>query len=206
MHDYFLDYIIRKSYFHETTLWGDTRRIKMYFHVVYGGGRRRYGGARRNSLLNNEKNHNQREHLSATITSCTRSFASCTRRSFQNPTMPLSSLVWKAVKVYFEQLWRVQRKLIFLFGGALSCVGRGFTVVVDVVVCTLTLLWGKNKFKLFWSHFVRAQVVMNTDIWKSSFNLTDASVHKSVTFSTPYHCITDIIIRNLFLYYGFKYP
>jgi len=33
----------------ETSLWGDTRMIKMYFHVVHGGDRRRYGGARRNS-------------------------------------------------------------------------------------------------------------------------------------------------------------
>jgi len=28
---------------------GDTRKKKMYFHVVYGGGRRRYGGAGKNS-------------------------------------------------------------------------------------------------------------------------------------------------------------
>jgi len=34
----------------ETSLWGRQKRIKMYFHDVYGGGRRRYGGAGRNSL------------------------------------------------------------------------------------------------------------------------------------------------------------
>jgi len=55
MHDYFSDYIIWKSFLTsglcnpEVTLWGDTRRIKMYFHVVYGGARRRYEGAGRNS-------------------------------------------------------------------------------------------------------------------------------------------------------------
>jgi len=42
----FLDYIIQKL------LYGsDTRKIKIYFHVVYGGGRRIYGGAGRNSLM-----------------------------------------------------------------------------------------------------------------------------------------------------------
>jgi len=41
------DYIIRKL------LYGsDTRRIKMYFHVLYGDGKRTYGGAGRNSLKN----------------------------------------------------------------------------------------------------------------------------------------------------------
>jgi len=39
-----MDYIIRKLVYGD-----DTRKIKMYFHVVYGGGRRRYGGAGRNS-------------------------------------------------------------------------------------------------------------------------------------------------------------
>jgi len=34
----------------EAILWGGTRRLKRYFHVVYGGGRRNYGGAGRNSL------------------------------------------------------------------------------------------------------------------------------------------------------------
>jgi len=48
MHDYFLDYIIRKLFY------GDgTRRIQMYFHIVYGGARIRYGGAGRNSLATN---------------------------------------------------------------------------------------------------------------------------------------------------------
>jgi len=70
MHDYFPDYIIRKFYLAsglcnleiffqmysglhnpKTSLWGDTKRIKMYFHVVYGGGRRRYGGVGRNSRV-----------------------------------------------------------------------------------------------------------------------------------------------------------
>jgi len=64
MHDYFPDYIIHKSYLasglcnpevffkcipdyiiRKLVYGGDTKRIKMYFHVVYGGGRRRYGGA-----------------------------------------------------------------------------------------------------------------------------------------------------------------
>jgi len=41
-----MDYIIRKLFY-----GGGTRRLKRYFHVVYGGGRRTYGGAGRNSLL-----------------------------------------------------------------------------------------------------------------------------------------------------------
>jgi len=66
MHDYSSDYIIRKSYLTsglcnlevffkkvselhnpKTTLWGDTRKTKMYFLV--------YGGAGRNSLGFEEK-------------------------------------------------------------------------------------------------------------------------------------------------------
>jgi len=48
----FPDYIIRKLLYRS-----DTRRIKMYFHVVYGGGRRRYGGAGRNSLKSSLLSH-----------------------------------------------------------------------------------------------------------------------------------------------------
>jgi len=40
-----MDYIIRKLFY-----GGGTRRLKRYFHVVYGGARRTYGGAGRNSL------------------------------------------------------------------------------------------------------------------------------------------------------------
>jgi len=69
MHDYFTDYIIQKSfltsglcnpevffsnafpdYIIQKLLYeSGTRRIKMYFHVVYEGAKRTYGGAGRNS-------------------------------------------------------------------------------------------------------------------------------------------------------------
>jgi len=47
-----MDYIIRKLFY-----GGDTRRIKMYFYVVYGDAKRRYGGAGRNSLISIDGPH-----------------------------------------------------------------------------------------------------------------------------------------------------
>jgi len=44
MHDYFPDYIIWKLFYE-----GGTRRIKIYFHVVYEGARKRCGDAGRKS-------------------------------------------------------------------------------------------------------------------------------------------------------------
>jgi len=49
-----MDYIIRKLFY-----GGGTRRLKKYFHVVYGGGRRTYGGAGRNSHVRKLKGFRQ---------------------------------------------------------------------------------------------------------------------------------------------------